>query len=154
MGSRLTRAALLIASLHIAGCGTVSNLTRSRTEEGGTSPFGGVRHDLWCIQKSSNEEIGLRGHSKSASEHYPRTVLTLFCAADLPFSLIGDLLTWPYTKVYTFINQPTPVPPVVFANPPMVQALPTPPLMLPIPIPTPPTRNRSRAGVAGRVNDR
>jgi hypothetical protein len=36
----------------------------------------------------------------------------LFCAADLPFSLIGDVLTWPYAAAYSFINQPIPTPPV------------------------------------------
>jgi hypothetical protein len=40
----------------------------------------------------------------------------LFCAADLPFSLIGDAVTWPYTAAYSFINQPIPTPPVTHAG--------------------------------------
>jgi hypothetical protein len=62
----------------------------------------------------------------------------LCCAADLPLSLIGDIVTWPYTAAYTFINQPVPAPPVVVSTPPVAEYLPTPPLTSPMPTPTPP----------------
>lgn len=126
MAFRASCVALLIASLPIAGCGTVANLARPGPDEGGKSTFGGVRHDVWCIRKAANGDFGLRRHTQSESERYPQVVLMLFCAADLPLSLIGDLVTWPYTAAYTFINQPIP-PPVVVANPPVIQAIPTPP---------------------------
>ena len=72
-----------------------------------------------------------------------------FCAADLPFSLLGDIVTWPYTAAYTFINQPTPVPPLALALAPAANrpqaTLPEPatqpmpqPMPLPMKIPLPP----------------
>jgi hypothetical protein len=39
----------------------------------------------------------------------------LLYALDLPFSLMGDVVTWPYTAAYSFINQPVFVPPVTQA---------------------------------------
>jgi hypothetical protein len=39
----------------------------------------------------------------------------LLCAADLPFSLLGDVVLWPYTVAYNFINQPLPIPPATQA---------------------------------------
>jgi uncharacterized protein YceK len=99
MGSRAICVALLFASLPIAGCGTVANLVTTRPEDGGKSPFGGVRQDVSCIQNPVSEQY------------------RLFCAADLPFSLVGDVLTWPYTAAYSCINQPIPTPPETQAPP-------------------------------------
>jgi hypothetical protein len=64
----------------------------------------------------------------------------LFCAVDLPFSLIGDIVTWPYTVSYSFINQPIPTPVVTFTNAPATQTMPipVPPATQPMQIPTPP----------------
>jgi len=115
MGFRAICAALALSSLPTAGCGTVANLVGSHPEEGGKSPFGGVRQDVGCIQKASNGEYGFRTHHKSESEQYPQVALMVFCAVDLPFSLIGDVVTWPYTVAYSYINQPIPTPPVVQA---------------------------------------
>jgi hypothetical protein len=112
MALRAICIALVLSSLPIAGCGTAANLVKSHPEEGGRSPFGGVRQDVWCIKKASNGEFDFRTHPKSESEQYPQVALMLFCAADLPFSLIGDIVTWPYTATYSFINQPVPTPPV------------------------------------------
>jgi hypothetical protein len=119
--------ALMLSCLPGAGCGTVANLARSRPGEGGKSPFGGVRHDVWCIREAANGGGGHR--TDPGSEHYSRGVLTLFCAADLPLSLVGDLVTWPYTTAYTFINRPIPTPPVVVGDPPVTQAIPTTPVL-------------------------
>jgi uncharacterized protein YceK len=104
---------VLLTILPIAGCGTAANLVNSRPGEGGVSPFGGVRHDALCINKAANGEAALRAHPESESEHYRQLALMLCWAADLPFSLIGDVMTWPYTAAYTYINQPIPVPPVI-----------------------------------------
>lgn len=109
--------ALLPAVVPAAGCGTVSNLARPGPEGGGKAPFGGVRHDLACIQKASSGDLGFRGQPRSESEQYPQTALVLFCAVDLPFSLIGDVVTWPYAVAYSCINEPVPVPPVALAPP-------------------------------------
>jgi uncharacterized protein YceK len=138
MAFRAICVALLLSSLSLTGCGTVANLARSDPEEGGRSPFGGVRQDAWCFKKAANGELGFRTHAKSESEEYPQVALMLFCAVDLPLSLIGDIVTWPYTASYSVINQPIPTPPVVFATPPVAQPIPTPPLTKPMPIPTSP----------------
>ena len=117
---RAIHVALLVSILPIAGCGTVVNLVRPGPEQGGKTPFGGVRQDVRCIEKGSIEdwESGPEPHSP------PQAAVMLCCAADLPFSFIGDVLTWPYTAGYTWINQPVPVPPVIQAppGPPVVQA--------------------------------
>jgi hypothetical protein len=123
MAFRAICVALLLASLPSAGCGTVANLARSLPEEGGKSPFGGVRQDVSCIKKAANGESSFSTHPKSESEQHPQVARMLFCAADLPFSFLGDVVTWPYTKTYTYINQPIPTPPVI-QGPPVTQAPP------------------------------
>ena len=117
---RAIRAALLLSSLPIAGCGTVANLVRPGPEQGGKSPFGGVRQDVSCIHKAASGEYGVRTHPKLEPEQYPQVALMLLCAADLPFSLLGDVVTWPYTAAYSYINQPIPPPTVMPAPPPPV----------------------------------
>src|SRR4051812_10142417 len=116
MAFRAIRVALLLSTLPVAGCGTVANLARQKPEQGGVSPFGGVRQDVSCINKATNGELDLRTHSKSESAQRPQVALMLLCAADLPFSLIGDVVTWPYTVAYSYINQPIPIPPVTQAT--------------------------------------
>jgi uncharacterized protein YceK len=152
MAFRATCVALLLSSLPIAGCGTVANLARQKPGEGGVTPFGGVHQDMACIENAKNGEVGFKTHHKSDAEQYPRMALLLFCAIDLPFSLVGDVVTWPYTVAYTFINQPISTPPVALIPqpppqlpppPPMTEPTtpmtqPTPPGTQPIPIPIPP----------------
>jgi hypothetical protein len=145
MASRTICVALLLTTLPVAGCGTAANLVRQRPGAGGVSPFGGVRHDVWCIRSAANGDPVLQSHPNFMSRRYPQALLMLACAADLPFSFVGDVVTWPYTAVYTYINQPIPVPPVVLI-PPVVQAGPVPPdaqptpmLLPPAPQPTPAT---------------
>ena len=135
MGFRAICVALLLASLPFAGCGTMANLANSRPDEGGRSTFGGVRQDVACIKKASNGEFGFRTHTNSESEQYPQVALMLFCAVDLPFSLIGDVVTWPYTMAYTLVDQPIPTPPVMLSNTPVTPAIPTAPMTAAIPIP-------------------
>jgi hypothetical protein len=93
------------------------NLARWRVEEGGRSPFGGVRQDVSCIRKASNGDLAFGTHPKSGSEQHPQVALMLCCAADLPLSLIGDVVTWPYAAAYSFINGPVPTPPVTPTQP-------------------------------------
>lgn len=137
MGFRTICVALMLSSLPIAGCGTAANVVRSRPEEGGRLPFGGVQQDLWCMKKAATGEYGSKPHTKSDSEQYPQMVLMLFCAMDLPFSFVGDVVTWPYTAAFTFINQPVPVPPVTIINTPVTQAGTNPYGTQPMPLPTP-----------------
>jgi hypothetical protein len=132
MAYRAICVALLLASLPIAGCGTVANLVKQRPGEGGVSPFGGVRQDVSCIKKAANGEPAFGTHPKSESEKCLQVALMVFCAADLPLSLIGDVVTWPYTAAYSFINLPIPTPPVTQAppilGPPVPQAILGPPV--------------------------
>lgn len=122
MAFRALCVTLLLSSLPIAGCGTVANLARQGLEEGGVTPFGGVKQDVSCIKKAENGEFSFRTPPKSEPEQHPQVALMLLCAADLPFSLIGDVVTWPYTATYTYINQPTPTPPITLApTPPVTQ---------------------------------
>ncbi len=116
MAIRTIRVALLLSILSATGCGTVANLVRQRPGAGGVVPFGGVKQDMDCIQKAANGDFGVRGHGRTNSDHYPQRALMLACAADLPFSIIGDILTWPYAATYTFINEPIPMPPVIIAT--------------------------------------
>jgi hypothetical protein len=115
MAYRAICVALLLSSLPIAGCGTVTNLARPGPEWGGAgkSPFGGVREDVSCIKNAAHGDVAFASHPNSESVQHPQVAVLLCCAADLPFSLIGDVVTWPYTASYSFINQPVPVPPVV-----------------------------------------
>ena len=107
---------LLFSILVIAGCGTVANLACTPYEEGGKSPFGGVRQDECWMKKAVNGGAGCSKHPEAGSEQHPQVARTLIYAADLPFSFVGDLVTWPYTAAYTWINQPVPVPPIVQAT--------------------------------------
>lgn len=122
----------LLAIIPAAGCGTVANLARPGPEAGGKTPFGGVGHDVRCLQNVAKVESEDNAHPKLGSDHYPHGVLLVLCAVDLPFSLIGDVITWPYTAAYSCINQPTPTPPVRLL-PTESQPQTSPPEPLPIP---------------------
>jgi uncharacterized protein YceK len=135
MVGRAIRTALLLSTLPAAGCGTVANLVRPGPAEGGKAPFGGVRQDLWCIRTAGSGDFGVRAHAKSEPERYPQVALMLLCAADLPLSLVGDVVTWPYAVVYSFVNQPIPTSPVGVAGAPVALPIPGPPVTPPIPIP-------------------
>lgn len=111
MALRTICVALLLSTLPAAGCGTVANLVKSPSEDGGR-PFGGVRQDVMCIKQAANGESAVKTRPKSEAEHYPRVAILLFCSADLPLSLVADVVLWPYMAVYNYINQPIPTPPV------------------------------------------
>jgi len=113
MAFRTTYVALLLSTLVVTGCGTVKNLAAQKPGQDGVSPFGGVKHDLRCIRQEENGEFGCKRHPRSDSEQSLQWAATLFCVVDLPFSLIGDIVTCPYTATYSYINQPISVPPVV-----------------------------------------
>ena len=119
MAFRAIRVAMLLASLPLAGCGTVANLAQSHPEQGGRIPFGGVHHDVQCIHQAANGEAGSRTQPTPASEQRQGARM-LFWGADLPLSFIGDVVTWPYTATFTYINQPVFVPPVMQPPPPPV----------------------------------
>ena len=140
MAFRAICVTLLLSGLPIAGCGTVASLVTSPPEEGEKSPFGGVRQDVCCIKKAANGELDSWTHAKSESGQHPQVAPMLFSAADLPFSLIGDVVTWPYTAAYTCINEPIPTPPVRLAavRPPLLELPPQEkqPAFKPGPLPT------------------
>ena len=72
MAFRTIYFALLLSSLPVAGCGTVTNLTNQKPGAGGVSPFGGVKQDVRCIQQAANGDLGDRAHPKSESGRYPQ----------------------------------------------------------------------------------
>lgn len=143
MGFRAIYVALLLSSVPMAGCGTVANLANKDPEEG-KAPFGGVKQDLSCIESASDGGFGVRKHGADG-EQYPQWPIVFLCAADLPLSLVGDTVTWPYAAAYTYINQPVPTPtmrPVVGPAPVEVQSPFSPfaapaPTQLPLPAPAP-----------------
>ena len=105
---------LLISSL-LVGCGTAANLVRPGPEDGKT-PFGGVKQDMACIQKAANGD--LPAHQDKDTAQIAQVALMLCCAADsFRSAWIGDVVVWPYTCAYTFINEPVPVPPVRHRTP-------------------------------------
>jgi uncharacterized protein YceK len=114
MTFRAIRVAVLLSSLPLMGCGTVANLARQGPGDDMMSPFGGVHHDLSCMQSGATGET----HPRSQPDQHAETARTLLCAADLPLSLVGDVVTWPYVVAYCCVNQPIPVPPVTGAPPP------------------------------------
>ncbi len=120
MAIRTICVALLLSSLSLAGCGTIANLAKA-PPDGGKSPFGGVRQDVNYIHNGTDAGPGCG--TQPEPEPYRQFALRLCGAVDLPFSFVGDVVTWPYTATYSFINQPVPVPPVTQAlGPPMTQA--------------------------------
>jgi uncharacterized protein YceK len=138
MTVRVMCGALLLAALPAAGCGTVANLAHTKVEEGGRAPFGGVKRDLAVL----HAEPGGPGEAL----RYPHHVATALCAADLPLSLVGDVVTWPYAKVYTAVNAPVAASPVVIADagagrspaPAPLPVLPPPRVVIPQPAPPEP----------------
>ncbi len=127
MSCHAIRVAALLALLPLAGCGTVANLAGAGP--GKKVPFGGVRRDVQGVTEA-------RGGAAPAAagpgwEPKPHQLVALIlCAADLPLSLVGDVVTWPYTRTYSYINQPNDYPPLQVAPPPAAPALPVPPAAL------------------------
>lgn len=127
MAVRATRVAVLLACLPLAGCGTVANLANSRPWDGGRTPFGGVRRDLAWVDGSANGDGACGTAPKPECGPYRQVGLTLLGAADLPLSFIGDVVTWPYTAAFTWINTPVPLATVAPAPPPSVTPVAPPP---------------------------
>lgn len=137
MTARISRAAALLALLPLAGCGTVANLTPPNPDAARV-PFGGVKHDLAGLRGAAHGAPGCEACAGKGGPQYPHTALAALCAADLPFSLVGDLVTWPYIRVYNVVNAPVPTAPLTFADPGAIPARPvppTPPKQMPLPVP-------------------
>lgn len=127
----------LLAALPAAGCGTVANLSHTNPDEGGRVPFGGVRRDLAALHQPE-APVGPRVRH-TPETNYSRRTSAVWSAVDLPFSFVGDLVTWPYVRIYMIVNAPVPVPPVAFADPPGAPPqLPAAPAPKPMPVPVPP----------------
>lgn len=126
----------LLAVLPAAGCGTVANLAHTNPDEGGRVPFGGVKRDLAAMHQPP-APVGPRAPHNSDAD-YSRRTSAVWSAVDLPFSFVGDLVTWPYVRIYLIVNAPVPVPPVTFADPSGAQSQPPAPAPKPMPVPVPP----------------
>jgi uncharacterized protein YceK len=129
---------LLCAIIPVAGCGTFANVARQQPGAGGVTPFGGVRLDVECIRKATNGEPSSAASAEKKVSLYPKWAIVSLCALDLPLSLIGDILTWPYTATYSFINEPVPVPPVMIGTPATTSPAPLPSADVPTPVPSTP----------------
>jgi uncharacterized protein YceK len=135
MGFRANCVGLLLLTLPLAGCGTVQNTVFTHPDDGGKRPFGGIRQDQSCIHKAASGESVFKTDSEQPPQKQkPQAALMMLCAADMPLSLIGDVLTLPYTMTYSYINQPAPLPPITVVPaltvppPPSVGQYQTPPL--------------------------
>jgi uncharacterized protein YceK len=117
MSFRAFHVALLFSSLFVGGCGTCANLVMVPPPAGGKTPFGGVRQDMECMTETTGQDSAYPQHPDAEVNHFRRSALKLLCAVDLPFSLVGDVVTWPYTASYTVINSPVPVPPMAQSIP-------------------------------------
>jgi uncharacterized protein YceK len=135
MACRAIRVAVLLPALSAVGCGTAVNLVGAGP--GKKVPFGGVQHDVRCLTKATDEfDAGAR-HPSGAKPHSGAAFQFLW-AADLPLSLAGDLVTWPYTKAYSYVNQPTDYPALLVEPAPATPLLPVAPeSVTPRPVPTP-----------------
>jgi hypothetical protein len=122
MTARAIRVALLFAALATLGCGTAGNLIGAGP--GKKVPFGGVQRDLQCLTEVRDGEVTLRTGEEWAPLRHEQHLLMLLCAADLPFSFVGDVISWPYTRTYSFINQPTDYPPIQVSAPPQMPTIP------------------------------
>lgn len=118
MTARAIRVAVLFAALSTLGCGTVANLAGAGP--GKKAPFGGVKRDLQCLTEAREGAVALGTGQDWEPRPHEQQMLTVLCAADLPFSLIGDVITWPYTRAYTYINEPTDYPPLQVVAPPLM----------------------------------
>jgi uncharacterized protein YceK len=115
MSTRAVGLALVLSVLSSAGCGTAANLVGAGP--GKKVPFGGVMRDA----RGMTEARGGAAPAGPGEEWEPKPhqlVALVLCAADLPLSLVGDVLTWPYTRSYTYINQPNDYLPIQVAPPP------------------------------------
>ena len=138
--SRAIRAAVVLAVLPLAGCGTAANLVG--TWPGQKVPFGGVQRDVRCLNEARDGQLNLTSAQTWEAKDRPQYGLAALVAADLPLTLVGDVLTWPYCRAYQYINQPTDYP--TFVMPPAAGGLPAgpftpaaPPASLPAPAPVP-----------------
>ena len=67
------------------------------------------------MKKAAARDFSFGTHAPAGLKQPPQVVPWLLCAADLPFTFVGDIVTWPYTASYTSINQPIPLPPLTRA---------------------------------------
>ena len=132
MTRRANCGTVLLAALASAGCGTVANLCDQTP--GGKADFGGVQIDRAYLRQEGTRE----------------PAWAALTAVDVPFSLVGDVVSLPYVRLYRMINEPVlsaplsgPVvvrPPAAPAASPPVPATapqaPTPAVAVPTPSPS------------------
>jgi uncharacterized protein YceK len=122
-----------ITGLSMAGCGTMANLAAPGPAAGGKAAFGGVQRDLDLIRTAHGES------DTPQAESHP-TLKAVAATVDLPFSFVGDVVTWPYVAAYSIVNRPSPTPPVVQIPTPPANAAER-PTIVPNPFATPQTNS-------------
>jgi uncharacterized protein YceK len=88
MLKRLPIIAIAFLTLLGSGCGTVANTVWFIPEEGGKRVYGGVKVDLQVAREALERPVP------------GKPLAGLWCLIDLPFSLVGDTITLPYTIPY------------------------------------------------------
>lgn len=106
MTLRSARLILPFAAFLSVGCGTAHNINPSKQgiiwgsweddQPKTTSVFGGVRGDWAGATRMKGQDEFANGY---------RIFIAPFFVADLPLSLVGDVVTLPYTVAYTLFNQ-------------------------------------------------
>ena len=88
---------LAAVALLNGGCGTVCNNAYLTHEEGGERVFGGVRNDFDGLRSAANDESGVSIGGEEYVDRESQVGKLLFHMLDLPFTVVGDTLSLPYT---------------------------------------------------------
>ena len=91
--------ALAVVAVALGGCGTFANTCWLHDDEGGKRIYGGVCADAHVFRKSLAASLGSETPDALSREHHQKAAL--WSALDLPFSVVGDTLTLPYTIAAT-----------------------------------------------------
>ena len=83
----------------VGGCGTIANLSGLSERDDRGKMGGGYRLDMIAFQNaiSAPDLIIDTGEPRAPHPRGPFEWLGVFAPLDLPFSIVGDILTLPYT---------------------------------------------------------
>ena len=105
---RLLFPILIIA---LSGCGTTACLDLAQEDPKVEPIFGGIRTDINCIigvKRVKTEDASKRHIQYLFSNIGDEWIAKPFVVIDLPFSFAADIVTLPYTIVWTIQHRPLP----------------------------------------------
>jgi uncharacterized protein YceK len=79
----------------LCGCGTSRNLVNDKPKV-----YGGVRVEIQAVTEPLTESLGLAAKPKSEGDDYLKdlnVIVGIALLVDLPFTIIGDTVTLPWT---------------------------------------------------------